>query len=119
MDAGLSRQLQKDWDATCRVIFGTELGRLPDFLPYLSYYAPPSSKRKSRVSGKEVSLATDRYPKNARFVSDGEVEHNQKYALSVNDIKDIDSLLRALSEKCDYSGNRLLGNTALARAQCA
>ena len=114
MDAVLERQLQKDWNSTCRVIFGTELGKLTDFLPWLSFYAPPSSKRISRVSCREVALATDRYPKNARFVSDGEVEHNLKYALSINDMKDIDTLTRALSEKCDYSGNRLLGNTAFA-----
>ncbi|MCX6771665.1 MAG: hypothetical protein NTX79_06430 [Candidatus Micrarchaeota archaeon] len=114
MDAVLERQMQKDWDATCRVLFGAEMGKLHDFLPWLSYYAPPSSKRKSHVSGKEVALATDRYPKNARFVSADEVEHNCSYALSMNDIKDIDSLRRALLEKCEYSGNRLLGNTAFA-----
>ena len=114
MDALLEKQLQKDWDSACRVILGTELGRLDEFLPWLSYYAPPSSKRKSHVSGRAVSLATDRYPKNARFVSDDEVGHNQDYALSIDDIKDIDALVQALSEKCEYSGNRLLGNTAFA-----
>jgi len=116
MDATLERQLEKDWNSTCRVLFGRELGRLSDFMHYLSYYAPPSSKRKSRISGVEVALATDSYPKKARFASAEEVVQNNDYELSINEIKDVDSIISALSEKCDYSGNRLLGNTAFAES---
>jgi len=36
MDAELSRQLQKGWDSTCRVIFGQEMGELSDYSKYLA-----------------------------------------------------------------------------------
>jgi len=117
MDAQLERQLQKGWDGTCRVLFGRELeGALSDYDAYLARLVTPQAKRKSHLSGKEVTLASDSYPKNARFVSAEEAVQNRKYELSINDIKDIDSLLVALSEKCEYSGNRHLGNTAFAEA---
>ena len=113
MDAQLERQLQKGWDGTCKVLFGRELeGALSDYEAYLARFVTPTAKRKSHISGKEVTLASDSYPKNARFVSAEEAMQNRKYELSINDIKDIDTLLGALSEKCEYSGNRHLGNTA-------
>ena len=117
MDAALEKQLQKDWDATCRVLFGRELeGKLGGYEAYLARYIAPQAKRKSHLSGKEVTLASDSYPKNARFVSAEEPVQNRKYGLSINEIKDIDILISALSEKCEYSGNRHLGNTAFAEA---
>jgi hypothetical protein len=116
MDEVLQRQLQKGWDATCRVLFGQEVGPLPDFLPYLSEFIPRQSARKSHISGKEVFLASDSYAPSSRFVSLEEIPQNKSYALSINQIKDVDSLLLALSEKCEYAGNRLLGNTAFAES---
>jgi hypothetical protein len=117
MDAILERQLDKAWKSTCRVLFGRELeGALLEYGPYLSKYIPKKTKRKSHLSGKEVTLASDSYPKNARFVSAEEAMQNRKYSLQINDIKDIDSLLAALSEKYEYSGNRHLGNTAYAES---
>jgi len=117
MDAAIEKQLQKGWDGACRVLFGRELeGRLAEYEPYLARYIAPTARRRSHISGKDVALASDSYPKNARFVSAEEAVQNRKYALSINEIKDIDSLLSALSEKCEYSGNRHLGNTAFAEA---
>jgi len=117
MDAALEKQLEKGWNSTCRVLFGRELeGKLAEYEPYLARLVTPQAKRKSHLSGKEVTLASDNYPTNARFVSAEEAVQNRKYALSVNEIKDIDSLLLALSEKCEYAGNRHLGNTAFAEA---
>ena len=117
MDAALEKQLQKGWDSACRVLFGRELeGELSDYEAYLARLVAPTARRKSHISGKEVTLASDSYPKNARFVSAEEAVQNRKYGLSINDIKDIDSLLAALSEKCEYSGNRRLGNTAFAES---
>ena len=114
MDAELSRQLQKDWDATCRVVMGKELGQLEDYSEWLSLHMQMPSHEKSHISGKEVILASDLYPKTARFASAEEVTQDRKYALSINQIKDLDTLLPALSEKCEYAGNRHLGNTAFA-----
>ena len=70
------------------------------------------AKRKSHTSGNEINLAVDAYPKGARFVAESELEQNRAYSLSINDIKDMDSIARALSEKCEYTGSRFLGNSA-------
>ncbi|MFA6327858.1 MAG: hypothetical protein WCY41_00235 [Candidatus Micrarchaeia archaeon] len=112
MDAALERQLQKGWDGTCRVVFGTELGKVEDFRPWFSEYLPKTAMRKSCLSGKNVLLAADNYPKQAKFLSSDELAFNKDYALSINEIKDIDLLTRALAEKCEYTGNKCLGTSA-------
>lgn len=104
--------MQKAWDGTCRVVFGRELGPLGDYGEWLSGYLPKRAKRKSHSSGKEVAVAMDEYPPEARFASADEVKINCDYALSINQLKDIDSLLAGLREKCEYAGNRHLGNSA-------
>lgn len=111
MDATLERALEKAWDSTCRVLFGREIGPLGKYSEWLDEYLLPTAKRKSHLSGKEVIIARDSYPKSARFVSEDELTVNRDYALSINQIKDIDSLAGVLREKLEYSGNRFLGNS--------
>ncbi|MCX6769617.1 MAG: hypothetical protein NT051_02970 [Candidatus Micrarchaeota archaeon] len=112
MDAELERHLQKGWDSTCKIVFGQELGKVEDFRPWFSKYLPKTARRKSCLSGKEVLLAADNYPKQARFLSSEELAFNKDYSLSINQVKDIDSLLAALAEKCEYTGNKCLGTSA-------
>jgi len=112
VDAQLYATLDKAWKSTCRVLFGQEIGELKRYEEWLAGQAPILSKRKSYVSGKEVILAKNGYAKNARFISAEEVAQNKSYALSINDIKDIDSISAALAEKCEYAGNRFLGNSS-------
>jgi hypothetical protein len=116
MDDALSRQLQKDFDSTCRVLFGSELGNLPDFMPYLSRFVPKPSIRKSHLSGNNVIVASREYSHSASFAALSELPANKSYSLSINEIKDLDSLLIALAEKCEYAGSRLLGNSAFAES---
>ena len=104
-------QLEKSWNSTCRILFGSELGRLEDYREWLSGYLPKKARRKSHLSGKEVAVAMDAYPDGARFVSADELEMNKDYRLGINQIKDIDSILAGLREKCEYAGNRHLGNS--------
>ncbi|MFH0817150.1 MAG: zinc ribbon domain-containing protein [Candidatus Micrarchaeota archaeon] len=112
MENTLKRALDKAWGSTCRVLFGQELGELEEYGDWLGEYLPKTTKRKSHVSGKEVILAKDAYPTEARFISADELAMNKSYALDINQIKDIDSLIEALQEKCEYTGNRALGNSA-------
>lgn len=110
MDAALDRQLDKDWRATCRVVLGREVGGLAQYLPWLGEYLPARARRKSHVSGKEVTLASDAYSKSARFASVEEIALNRGYKLGINQVKDLDGVLGALAENAEYCGNRLLGN---------
>ena len=105
--------LGKAWKSTCRVLFGRELsGELGDYEPYLSEYMLPSSICKSHLSGQPVKLSSGCYSPNARFVSSDEVKFNRDYKLSINEIKDIDSILSSLQHNAEYAGNLVLGNSS-------
>jgi len=116
MDAELAKTLEKAWDSTCRVLFGRELGGHSRYDEWLSEYLFPTARRKSHASGREVMLAMDDYPENARFASQEEVSQNRKYSLSINQVKDIDSIVGGIQEQCEYSGNRVLGNSSFVEA---
>ncbi|MFA5105768.1 MAG: hypothetical protein WC506_02290 [Candidatus Micrarchaeia archaeon] len=112
MDARLQAVFEKTWRDTTRVLFGKELAGLEKYDEWLSGYLLPTASRKSRVSGREVILAKDAYLPSAKFISEDELKADREYAVSINDMKDMDSLVRALAEKAEYSGNRFLGNSS-------
>ena len=105
-------RMDSAWRSACRVIFGREIGPLGRYRAWFGRSAPRGAKRKSHISGKEVSVAFDAFSQGARVASVEELAMNRGYGVSVNDMKDVDSLLSALSEKCEYAGNRHLGNSA-------
>lgn len=96
---------------TSRVLFGREIGGLAQFEPYL---AETSQRQrtlgKSSISGKEVHFSRPYYAKGAKCAGLDEINEG-KAALGMNDIKDIDSLLAALSEQM-YCGNKNIGMNA-------
>jgi len=108
----LEGKMDSSWKSTCRIIFGREIGPLVKYKEWLGENMPRGARRKSHSSGKDVAVAFDAFPSGARFVSSEELQLNKSYGVSVNDMKDVDSLLSALSEKCEYAGNRRLGNSA-------
>ncbi len=103
-------QLNKEWKSTTRILLGEELGELKDFEGWLNEYCPKSAKRKSIISGKETTLCSDNYSPNAKFIR--AEEKSESEALGINEIKDIDSIIEAVSEKWVYVGNRVLGNSS-------
>jgi len=102
-------ELNKAWKATCKVLFGEEIGELKEYGEWLKEYMPVIGKRKSHISGKDVTVAFDEYCKDARFVSLDEVKEKSIEPLTINEIKDIDSIVEAISEKWEYAGNKILG----------
>lgn len=106
----LYNELNKAWKATCRILFGEELGELREYEGWLKQYSLPGRKRKSHVSGKEVTLHSDAYCSDANFVSLDEVKETT-VPININEIKDIDCLLEAISEKWSYTGNIILGRS--------
>lgn len=107
----LDATMQRAWDSTCKILFGTELGPLEGYMDWVGIYMPKKAMRKSHGSGKNVAVAMDEYAKLARFASAEEVAQNREFALSINQMKDVESVVQAISEKCEYAGNRMLGNS--------
>lgn len=103
-------RLDADFRKTCFIIFGRELGALADFAPYLSEMMMSDRTVKSSVSGKMVMFSSPFYQKGAAYVSQEEMGGIAFPPLSINDIKDIDSLFDAASERAVYCGNKLFGN---------
>ncbi|VVC04191.1 Uncharacterised protein [Candidatus Bilamarchaeum dharawalense] len=108
MNSELYSALNRSWKSTCKILLGEELGELRDYEDWLAEYCPKPQISKSAISGKEVYLASD-YSKLANVISADEISTSKP--LSINDIKDIDSLVRAVSEEWAYTGNRVLGNS--------
>lgn len=102
--------LEQAFQSACRVLFGTEIGKLSELSPYLSELVMPCHKRKSSVSGKEVMVAMPFYPASSKFISQEEMGQLKFEPLNINEIKDIDSLLSAAGERLAYCGNKVFGN---------
>lgn len=104
--------LEKAWASTCRVLFGEEVGKLSQYEKWLAELVDPTVVRKSCISGKEVIYSTAYYPKSAKSINLDEVDFGRKYPpLSINQIKDIDSIVSAIKDRAYYSGNVVLGNS--------
>ena len=107
--------INRAWSETCKVLLGSEVGDLPDFRAYLSKYVEPVYGRNSALSGEKVAVSRDIYASGAKFISNDEMPAYDAMAkavqLDLNDIKDIDSIVRAVGENFYYSGNQISGNS--------
>lgn len=99
------------WRQTCKVLFGEEIGELKEYEKWLLSNVASPREESSSLSGKSVYLGTNDYCK-GKFIGLGEVDFNKKYEpLSINEIKDIDSIVSAIGERAFYAGNIVLGNS--------
>jgi len=106
------KELDKAWKATCKVIFGREIGELAPYGGWLSELNPKLSHAKSSLTGKEIVYAITDYCQDSKRASLDEIWQLKKFPpLSINEIKDIDSLLAAVQERAYYTGNVILGNS--------
>lgn len=108
-------QINKSWRDTCKILLGEEVGDLLEFKNYLKRYTDPIEKRKSSISGKDVTISSDKIRKNAPVIAHDEIFDYQKNisnkSLAIDDIKDIDSLLSGVRERATYTGNVVLGTS--------
>ncbi|MBI5228067.1 hypothetical protein HY988_05750 [Candidatus Micrarchaeota archaeon] len=102
-------QLNKEWKTTCRILLGEEIGELNDYEEWLNEYKPKAGKRNSAISGNKVMLCSDIYNAKANFVSAKELREGKP--LTINEVKDIDSIIEAVKEKWVYVGDRILGHS--------
>jgi hypothetical protein len=114
MNAGspIYNELNKAWKSTCRILLSEEIGELEEYDAWLKEYMPAFGKRKSHISKKETMLTLNGYCDSARFISLEENREKSIDALTINEIKDIDSVLQAISDKWEYCGNKVLGNSS-------
>lgn len=102
------------WKSCCRVILKREIGGIDEYEAYLKkYVGPVRNTRRSCLSGRIVTTADDDCGAGVRYMSNGERDeywkrHSTPFPL--DDIKDIDSLRRAIGERFIYSGDIALGN---------
>jgi len=105
-------RLDKQWKSTCKLLLGREVGELARYKNWLCEGLEPFEKRKSALSGKEV-FAVGKYPKDAPFISFDEIDYSRKFApISINDMKDIDSIVASVQEQAIFGGNIVLGNSS-------
>ena len=105
--------LDKAWRSTCRVLFGQEVGPLSDFEEWLSEYDEEIRHELSSLSGKALSFSQNDYAASARFIAFDEVDLGKKFLpLSINDVKDIDTIMEAVQERFCYTGNVILGHSS-------
>jgi len=115
MDKIAYEQLNRAWKSTCKVLTGEEVGDLLDFRDYLKKYTDPIETRKSKISGEDVTISSNKVPKSASVIGYSELKEYEdrisKLPLDINKIKDIDSILESVKERAYYSGNVVLGNS--------
>src|SRR3989338_8438597 len=89
--------INKSWRETCKILLGEEVGDLLEFKNYLKRYTDPIEKRKSSISGKDVTISSDRIRKDAPVIAHDEMFVYQKNILDnpfdIDDIKDIEDFL--------------------------
>ncbi len=103
-------ELNKKWKSTCHVLLGGGVGELSSFAEWLKSDRPHARTAKSSLSGNNVSFFDSSYPKNARWIGFEEIDYSAaEQPIDINRIKDIDSILEAVSERIRYCGNILLG----------
>lgn len=107
--------INEAWKSTCTTLLRGDVGELEDYGEYLKRYNGISLREKeSEVSGEKVVTASAEFCKDAKFISNEEIGGYSRIigsaSLDVNEIKDIDSIVEALSGKLYYAGNIRLGN---------
>lgn len=112
MDSPAYQKLNRAWSDACRVLLGAEVGELENYREWLSGAMDKLSTKKSALSGKEVQVGTPHYCKGAKFISLDEVDFNKRFEpLSINEVKDVDSIVEAIGERFVYTGNIILNNS--------
>ena len=116
-DSPAYAEVNRKWKATVKVLLGVEAGDLAEYRDWISRRESPRKTLRSSKSGKDVIFAAEDYLEDAPVLAFDEVDFSRPYPpLSINDLKDIDSLLAAVRERASFSGNILLGNSKFCEA---
>ncbi|MDD2655349.1 MAG: hypothetical protein PHQ80_01635 [Candidatus ainarchaeum sp.] len=103
--------LNRSWKSMCRLLLGEEIGEMKEYEKWLTQYLEPMRAERSAISCKDVYVAVQDYCKGAKFISLEDTQAAKPAPLSINEIKDIDSIIDAFHERFLYSGNIILSNS--------
>ncbi len=106
--------LNARWKETAKLLFSGEVEDLSVYEKWLTAMrAEPFDFHPSSISGKAVAYSMADYAPYAKRMSFDEVDLNKKFEpVKLDELKDIDSLARAVGERVCYTGNVVLGNSA-------
>ena len=105
-------ELNKRWKAACRIVLGGEVGELREFEGWLDSANEPMEHLPSSISGKEISFGECEYAAGSKRIGFSEIDFGKKFApVSINEMKDLDSIVAAVAERAYYCGNIILGNS--------
>ena len=91
-------ELNNQWKSTCKLLFGKEVGELSDYRNWLMELNNQRFIQKSAKSGNDIVFTSSEFCNNAKFIGMDEVDFNKKFEpLSINEIKDIDSIVSSLN----------------------
>jgi len=113
-DKRVYEELNKKWKLTSKLLFGDEVGELNEFEDWLSDSLELTYSQNSAISGKSVAYSSDKYSKDAKWISFEEVDFSKKFEpLDLDSLKDIDSIVQAIRDRIYYTGNVVLGNSGI------
>ena len=99
--------LDHEWKKTCKILLGDEVGDLNSFHDYLS------SKCAFLPVDKQGLWVVPEYERGRNFIPYDKVGIAPKFEpLSINEVKDIDSIVNAIQERVVYVGNVTQGRCA-------
>ena len=105
-------ELDKNFRATCRIVLGADIGGMEEHAEWLSFGNEPFKRMKSEVSGREMVSWPPYYGKGSKWAAFEEVDFTKKFApLTINEMKDMDSLAQAVQDRVYYAGNIYFGNS--------
>ncbi len=106
------KEVEDAFASTFKLIFGQCSNKLEDYKEYLLSAHHPPFIRASCLSKKPIVLSSDRYEESAKFISQDEIAALPKAKpLSINEIKDLDSVVEAMGGRAYYTGNKQFGSS--------
>ena len=115
MEDFLYNELNKAWKTTCKVLFKEEIGELKEYEEWLKDEIGYKRYVKRVETDEREGTITPSYYK-GRFVRFEKAKTMLNTpALNINEIKDIDSIREAISEKWFYVTNRVMGKSEYVR----
>lgn len=104
--------INQAFKTTFKLLLGAEPQlELDDIAEYLKRWHANPTLVSSSISGKPVSVSSDMYKKNLKFISEDEIDFSKNFKLDINEIKDIDSIVEAIQDRVYYAGNKVLGES--------